>query len=238
MTQNSSVPADFGTAFGTEISNKGSVLADIDRVIGVNKPPDIEYLFVLPYVRWRLYWLKWGFAGNYYGHAAVKYIDPETGEQVVMNISGSTESPDMVNFLKAEDYLFGTHCFEKGGTQGGVYNRNIISVRIENVPRQQIKDMDYFYKKLQRNQLQSVAKFSLLFGALWNWLAEYLPVDVAERGNCAYWTSKGLVEAQLLRFPSLIPKRVLVNLFERCGQKDKDNVHVISYKRIKHSHLT
>jgi len=27
-------------------------------------------------------------------------------------------------------------------------------------------------------------------------------------------------------------------LFERCGQLDKDNVHVISYKRIKHSHLT
>jgi len=194
----SSAPADFGAAFGTEVSNKDSILTDIDQVLGVNKPPDIEYLFVLPYLRWRLNWFKWfGFAGNYYGHSAVKYIDPETGEQVVMNITGSTESPEMVNFLKAEDYLFGTHYFEKGGTQGGVYNRNIISVRIENVPRQQIMDMDYFYKKLQRNQHQRVAKFSLLFGTLWNWLAGYLPVDVAERGNCAYWTSKGLVEISL-----------------------------------------
>jgi len=142
----------------------------------------------------------------------------------------------MVNFLKAEDYLFGTSHFEKGGSQGGIYNRNIISVRVENVSRQQILDMDYFYHKLKRNQ--NVAKFSLVFGLLWNWTAGWLPIDVAERGNCAYWTSKGLVEAQLLRFPSLYPKKILVNLFERSGQIDKDNVHIVSYRRVKHAQLT
>jgi len=82
------IPVDFGAPNGTEISNKATLLTEIDRALGVHKPPDLEYLFVLPYTRWRLQHTWLGFAGNYYGHAAVKYTHPETGEQIVMNITG------------------------------------------------------------------------------------------------------------------------------------------------------
>ena len=34
-----------------------------------------------------------------------------------------------VNFLKAEDYMFGTKDFDTASLQGGIYNRNMISVR-------------------------------------------------------------------------------------------------------------
>ncbi len=37
----------------------------------------------------------------------------------------------MVNFLTPEDYFFGTRHFERGASQGGVYNRHIVSVRVE-----------------------------------------------------------------------------------------------------------
>lgn len=38
-----------GAPGGPEIENKNSILSDIDRVLGVSKPPAIEFIFVEPY---------------------------------------------------------------------------------------------------------------------------------------------------------------------------------------------
>ena len=43
------------------------------------------------------------------------------GVQVV-NVIGF-ESPQMVNFVKPEDFFFGTHGWHVGNEQGGIYNR-------------------------------------------------------------------------------------------------------------------
>jgi hypothetical protein len=40
----------------------------------------------------------------------------------VVNVIGF-ESPQMVNFVKPEDFLFGTHGWHVGNEQGGIYNR-------------------------------------------------------------------------------------------------------------------
>jgi len=101
-----------------------------------------------------------------------------------------------------------------------------------------VLDMDYYYHKVRRYQNEQSVKFSLAFGNIWNWIAHWLPIDVAERGNCAHWTSKGLVECQLLKTPSLFPKRIFVNLFERNGLNNPNNVNVVSYRRVKHAHQT
>lgn len=48
----------------------------------------------------------------------------------------------------------------------------------------------------------------------------------------------GLVEAGILKRPSLWPKKIAVNVFERQGQKDPSNVHVVSYRNVKHAKRT
>jgi hypothetical protein len=112
------IPSDFGAHHGTTISNKSSVLSDVDKCLGRKKPPAIEYIFVAPFSRWTSKWFPWvSFAGNYYGQyiydlffiiriillsviiiiillfsytnsSAVKYLHPDTKESIVMNISG------------------------------------------------------------------------------------------------------------------------------------------------------
>jgi len=230
----SSIPDDFGAKNGTEITNKSTVLEEIDKALNMPKPPAIEYIFVEPFMNWTLSYFSWiGFAGNYYGHAAVRYTLP-TGESVVMNIEGSGKGP-MVNFVPAEEYIFGTKYFDKGSSQGGIYNRNMVSVRIEDYPEDKIVDLDHYYRKLQKNH---DARFSLFFSPVMNNIYRWFPDSVVEHGNCARWTSKGLTESGLIRIPTIFPKRIWVTLFERFGIQNPKNVHVVSYRRVKHAHRT
>jgi hypothetical protein len=54
------VADDFGSINGTEILNKSTILAEIDAALGVDSPPAVEYLLVLPPP---LYWLPFPFSG-------------------------------------------------------------------------------------------------------------------------------------------------------------------------------
>jgi hypothetical protein len=47
------------------------------------------------------------------------------GEEKVMNITGLPNG-EMVHFIPAEDYLFGTSNFHAGSQQGGIYNRAMV----------------------------------------------------------------------------------------------------------------
>jgi hypothetical protein len=55
----------------------------------------------------------------------------------------------MVNFIPPEEYFFGTGKFAEGCEQMGVYNRNFVSVRIEDYPADKIQDLDYYFEKLK-----------------------------------------------------------------------------------------
>lgn len=50
-----------GAPGGPEIENKNSILSDIDRVLGVSKPPAIEFIFVEPYPSTILYLFSYFF---------------------------------------------------------------------------------------------------------------------------------------------------------------------------------
>ena len=119
--------------------------------------------------------------------AAVRYTMPGTLEQKVVNISG-TRRDNLVTFYTPEEYLFEN---TDTGDQGGIWNRNIVSVRIEEAEPWQIEDMDYYFRKLYRkNHLEQTAKFSIIFSPIYNlvrWLCSFS--DIAVRGNCAYFTS-------------------------------------------------
>ena len=112
---------------------------------------------------------------------------PGTNEQKVVNISG-TQNDNLVNFYTPEEYLFENVDIVD---QGGLWNRNIVSVRVENVEDWQIEDMDHYFRRLRRrNKKQFSAKFSIIFSPIYNvlrWLGNLS--NMAERGNCAYFTS-------------------------------------------------
>ena len=82
--------------------------------------------------------------GSPFGHSAIRYTLP-CGEQIVMNITKNRNGKTMVNFIDPTEYIFGIDSFESGGEQGGVYNRTIVGVRIENYPEENIRDLDYFF---------------------------------------------------------------------------------------------
>ncbi|KAL6075885.1 Transmembrane protein [Balamuthia mandrillaris] len=247
------VPEDFGLRNGTEVSNKTTVLREVDAVLGRDKPPAVEFIFVEPYSDFAFPIIGgYGLSRNPYGHAAVRYTLP-WGEEVVMNIVG-LPGQTMVNFLRPEEYFFGTKSWEEGAEQGGIYNRNMATVRIEEWPAEQILDMHNYFQKLQRKGFQKTAKFSLLLSPLYNGLASWLPWRLAERGNCARFTSAGLVEGGLLYRPTMWPKSIWVQLFEtqaRCqapscssspssssSSSSSPNVNVVYFRRVRHVQRT
>jgi hypothetical protein len=108
-----------------------------------------------------------------------------------------------------------------------------VSVRIEEWPDDAVDAMDAFFRKLKRREEASDAKYILWASPLVNAMLRALPfVDVAERGNCAWWTSRGLVVADLMRRPVLWPKSIFVDLFERMARDHPENVNVVSYRRV------
>ena len=64
-------PPAFGERGGPALRNRGTLLADIDRALGVDGPPAIEYLYARPFTRVPLPY-GWGFNLNAYGHSAVR----------------------------------------------------------------------------------------------------------------------------------------------------------------------
>ncbi|MBI5241513.1 MAG: hypothetical protein HY926_13655 [Elusimicrobia bacterium] len=224
--------ADFGAKNGTEISNKDTVLGEVDRSLGRKAPPALEYIFVKPLATLRLDRGS-GTGTNPYGHAVVRYTMPD-GTQKVMNIVGA-KGRQLVNFLKPEDYLYGTGVFDSGSEQGGVYNRGMVSVRIEELPAEQLLALDRYYTELAARAQAGEAAFKLLIGRVLNLAARALRLSWPEFGNCALWTSKGLAAAGILDKPTPWPKHILVDLLEKYRAQDPGNVHVVSYHRIAHA---
>lgn len=224
--------SDFGAKNGTELANKDSVLGDVDAALGRKSPPALEYIFVKPLATLKLNKGS-GTGTNPYGHAVVRYTMPD-GTQKTMNIVGK-KGRSMVNFLNPEDYFYGTGVFESGSEQGGVYNRSMVSVRVEELPAEQLLALDRYYTELAGRAKSGKAAFKLLIGRVLNLVARALRLSWPEFGNCALWTSKGLAAAGILDKPTPWPKHILVDLLEKYRALDRDNVHVVSYHRVAHA---
>ena len=236
-----------GEKHGKAIDNIETIMKEIDEALGVKKPPAIEFLFVCPYRT--VNFLGIGL-GSPFGHAAIRYTLPDIldvtikeeteKKSIVMNIVKNVSNRSMVNFVDATEYLYGVESFDDGAQQGGAYNRRIVSVRIEEWDDDLVRDLHYFYEKLQRNEKKESVTFNLILGPILNFFRSHLPFGLtwAERGNCARWTSSGLVFANLLPFLHIWPKQIWINLFEKWGRKDRNNVHVVVYEHIPHAKQT
>lgn len=63
----SAVPPGFGAKGGPTISNKDSVLEDVDDCVNGGQPPAVEYLLVRPFSVFRIPFTNLGLCFNVYG---------------------------------------------------------------------------------------------------------------------------------------------------------------------------
>lgn len=204
-----------------EILNKSSIFEEIDKALGKTKSPAVEYLIAKPYSYFNMF--GYGLNFNWYGHSAVIYTMPD-GQRKVFNIV-SGKDRELVKFHTPEDYLF-----TRNSNQGGIFNRDFIGIRVEDLPEKDIIIMDKKFQEIHDNAVKGLVKFDIIFGPIYNFFKNIFP-NISERGNCARWSSLGLQEARILKRRSVWPKAIFIDIFEN---KNSSNVSVVSYKQIEH----
>jgi len=223
---------------GKPIENKGEVLDEVDRLLGVTKPPDLEIVFVEHTMRKEnLGKIHQENLGRF-GHAAIKYR-LRNGEQYVMNISAPADHPTLVNFIDPAEYFFGID-FDKGNgaVQGGIYNRSFCGLRIENCKARSIEALHMYYQALHAKERDLKTAQFLLVGSRWkNFLRKIFPWNdsLEEYGNCTHWAANGLVWGSLMPRKHMFPKDLFVSLFEKYHGENPSNIHVVYYKEVEHS---
>lgn len=98
--------------------------------------------------------------------------------------------------------------------------------------------MHQYFLGLRDASARKEVKFNIILSPLYN-IAAALSLPVAVRGNCAWWTSQGLKVAGVTTKASLWPKSIFINMFENSHKTtvgSPSNMHVVSYRRIKHAH--
>lgn len=235
----SEIPDDFGLfPGGTPISNKTEILKEVDQSFGYNRPPDLEYILVRPFSRINLPLIGYGISYNTFGHSAVRYTHPETGQQIIVNIEGKKEHKNMVQFRDPNEYLYGTDS-KYTGDQLALYNRNMITVRVHHVPPEKILAMHHYFLDLQEDFNKGNKLFYLIPLQYRDILSKVYPYEMIRYGNCAKWISEGLKKAGVITHKSYWPKAIWINMFESYQQTEigtLNNMSVVSYRMIKHAH--
>jgi hypothetical protein len=190
-----------------QVTNKNTILSEIDHKLGRTKPPAFEFIYVEPVLTFKLGDRK-NSSQNPYGHACIRYTLPGN-EQVFMNIVGNPSAKHMCNFLSPEDYLFGAYSQTKdlGSEQGGIYMRSYCGFRIEEYPEDLIVNMHEYYSSIQKKEESKLVQYMMLWFPVMNW------GFLSEKGNCSYWTSKGMVEAKIFNNPTAWPKYGFAKLY-------------------------
>jgi hypothetical protein len=84
----------------------------------------------------------------------------------------------------------------------------MIGIRVENLPDENVIAMDQYYMELLRREQESRVVFNIMMSPIYNFCRTFLPFAVAERGNCARWTSLGLESAGVVTRTTMWPKGV------------------------------
>lgn len=193
-------------------------------------------------------------ANNPYGHTLIDFFKVSRSgtitEDNVYNVG--TTGPygiNRINFMhkfKSHEYFFNNNdenANVTGNQQGGILERSFISIVIP-VSDDEYSKMSNFYDNIISTNDNITTKhakreFRLFSHLFTNPVRNYVP-GLNERGNCCYWTSKGLVEGKMLdshsSFPMVCFYKLLLNIKLRGTDRFKeDNTHtVVFYKGLKH----
>ncbi|ETV74924.1 hypothetical protein H257_10547 [Aphanomyces astaci] len=201
-------------------------LSDIDVFLGRSKPPAIEYIVVEVLVH------KCPLHPSHLGrwaHSAVRYTMPN-GDQKLVNICRPEEGHQLIEFYDdPEDYLLGVQ------GKGGIFSRDICSIRIEDVHPDSMRALDHHFQAISHRFRADGKGCSFeITGGFWeNLVREMFHLPSKPSGNCARWVSKGLVYANVLKRQSMFPKAIWVEMLENQSAANAANVNVVYYRRIK-----
>jgi len=108
-------------------------------------------------------------------------------------------------------------------------DRKMTGVRIERYPAHKIVAMHNHFLAMADRDSRGGTRFALITAPLVNAFQACLPTHMVEAGNCARWTSSGLVAAGVLSWKINFPKSIFRAVFESQCRRDPDNVHVVAY---------
>lgn len=234
-------PNDFGSSNGSSIDNIDTILDDIDEIAcklhnKESRRPDVEVILARPYSRYNVGW-GFGIDFNLWGHTAVRYRNPDTGEDLIFNIDARKQG-EMGQFYQPKEYFYGTDP-AKNGEQKGVYNRPFMSIRIEYVSDESLRKLHQHYKSVEKGSQEGTKKFNMIAGPILRFVRKF--ADIPEYGNCAEWATMGLKKAGLVTGVSQWPTAVILDIFENqdsIADGREDNCTVVYYEKPPHSNLS
>lgn len=200
--------------------NRGECLRMVDAFLGVSSPPSVEYLFIETQAKRGCHPSQL----SRFGHSAVRYCLPD-GTQHLVNVCRPTRGRELIEFFEVpEDYIFGVE------GQGGIFARNICSVRIEHVPPDAVLAMHFYFRSVFHQFQCRGVNFQLTGGKVGETCRRLCRRSVRKTGNCARWIARGLAVAGLLKGPRMYPKGIWVELIEtQIRHGHPDNASVVYY---------
>jgi hypothetical protein len=207
----------FGELNGQSIDNIDTIMSQIALSLDTDPKvaPDIEYIVTYPIGYITLPFGLGAISHNTYGHSVLMYRQPN-GQHIVVNIEAKETGKPFIRFYEPKNYIFGTN--EKTcGAQRGIYNRNIVGIRIYGVKDEDILEMHNYIHNLIEEEHKSI-KFNIVLGPILNKIKEVFP-SMPEYGNCSKWTSAMLQKAKVIDGTYVWPRTLFINIFELSAKK-------------------
>lgn len=150
------------------ISNRDTILSEINTALNRKNHPSVEYVMARPFAKFKIPGIG-GLNFNWFSHSAVIYTMPDGTRKVVNIVANKAES--IVDTHTPEEYLFTRH-----SDQGGIFNRNFISIRAYDIPDQAIIKMDEKFKEILDRSSKRNAKYAMAFGPVFNFFNTHFRV--------------------------------------------------------------
>lgn len=159
-------------------------------------------------------------ATNPWGHSFIRYGNHIS--DTVMNIGLNQTTNTSITFYDPYEYLF-----TSTGQQGGVEKRTHLTIRIENISDEKLKQITDHYKTMEALFKQDKIRFHLL-GHIMN-----LIKGGNMYGNCAYWTSTGLQHINIIEKTTNFPALLFLKIFVRqLIINDPKNINITLFKSV------
>lgn len=187
---------------------------------------------------------------NPYGHTSICfYKKNEKTQEIEFDITanvGTTQKDQSIDnnkfmhFIPSGEYLFNNkeeNMSIGGNNQGGLLERSFIGINIE-LTEEKWNQLLQHYEETKKRCSNREIKFTLGLHIFTNMFAKMSSGLVKERGNCCYWTSKGLEHVNLIstytHFPMVCFYKFLLGVVFNKIDFLNGKYCIVSYKGIYH----